>query len=299
MTPAAVPIASSLVRRRLADYVALGKPRIVIMVLLTTCVGYYLGSEGAPVIVGLAHALAGTACAAAGTLALNQYLERERDARMERTRHRPLADGRLPAGEALVVGLALMSAGIVYLSLFTNGLAALVTTIIAATYLLVYTPLKPVTSLSVLVGAVPGALPPVVGWASARGELGPEAWVLFGIMFLWQVPHTLAVGRVFRDDYARAGIQVLPVVDRDGVRTGVHAVTNCLALIPVALLPTLIGLAGSVYFLSALVLGVAFLLAAVPMARSRSTADARRLLLASLLYLPILLAVMALDKLPS
>jgi protoheme IX farnesyltransferase len=268
------------------------------MVLVTTGVGYYLGSEGTPVLVPLVYALVGTALAAGGTLALNQYVERDLDAQMERTRRRPLPEGRVHPGEALAVGLGLLVAGLAVLALGTNVLAALVTGGIAVTYLLVYTPLKPVTSLCSIVGAVPGALPPVAGWAAARGALGPEPWILFAIMFLWQIPHSLAIGCMYREDYARAGIRVLPVVDRDGASTGRQVVSNCLALVPVALLPTLVGLAGAAYFLVALVLGLGFLWTAIGLARTRSTADARRLLLASLVYLPVLLAVMALDKLP-
>jgi protoheme IX farnesyltransferase len=201
--------------------------------------------------------------------------------------------------EALGVGLVLLTAGLLFLAGTTNAVATLVTAGIAATYLLLYTPLKPVTSLCSLVGAVPGALPPVAGWAAARGTLGAEPWILFAIMFLWQIPHSLAIGRMYRDDYARAGIRVLPVVDRDGASTGVQVVTNCLALLPVALLPTLVGLAGAVYFLVALGLGLGFLWSAIGLARSDSAAAARRLLFASLVYLPVLLGVMALDKLAS
>jgi len=299
MTPAVALWPGVVVRRRLADYAALTKPRVVAMVLVTTAAGYYLGSAGTPRLVPLLHALAGTALAAAGTLALNQYMERDLDARMERTRHRPLPEGRLHAAEALGVGLVLLTAGLLFLAGTTNAVATLVTAGIAATYLLLYTPLKPVTSLCSLVGAVPGALPPVAGWAAARGTLGAEPWILFAIMFLWQIPHSLAIGRMYRDDYARAGIRVLPVVDRDGASTGVQVVTNCLALLPVALLPTLVGLAGSVYFLVALALGLGFLWSAIGLARSGSAAAARRLLFASLVYLPVLLGVMALDKLAS
>jgi protoheme IX farnesyltransferase len=218
---------------------------------------------------------------------------------MERTRHRPLPDGRLLPSEALVFGLALLAAGLVWLALGAGLLAALVTASIAVTYLLLYTPLKPVTSLCSIVGAVPGALPPVAGWAAARESLGTEAWVLFAIMFLWQIPHSLAIGRMYRDDYARAGVRVLPVVDRDGWSTGTHVVMNSLALLPVALLPTLIGLTGPIYFLVALGLGLALVWSAIGLARSRTAADARRLMLASLIYLPVLLGVMALDKLTS
>src|SRR5206468_385146 len=257
------------------DYLTLTTPRVVAMVLVTTAAGYYLGSAGTPRLVPLLHTLAGTALAAAGTLALNQYLERDLDARMERTRHRPLPEGRLHAAEALGVGLVLLTAGLLVLAGTTNAAATLVTAGIAVTYLLLYTPLKRVTSLCSLVGAVPGALPPVAGWAAARGALGLEPWILFTIMFLWQIPHTLAIGRMYRDDYARAGIRVLPVIDRDGRTTGVQAVSNCLALLPVALLPTLVGLAGAAYFLIALLLGLAFLWSAVRLARGGTTADAR------------------------
>jgi protoheme IX farnesyltransferase len=226
-------------------------------------------------------------------------MERELDARMDRTRHRPLPEGRVHPGEALVLGCVLLVAGVGVLALAVEPLAAVVTAAIAITYLFAYTPLKRVSSLCSLVGAVPGALPPVAGWAAARGTLGPEPWILFAIMFLWQIPHTLAIGRMYRDDYARAGIRVLPVVDRDGRTTGLQAVCNCLALLPVALLPTVVGLAGAAYFLVALVLGLAFLWSAVGLARGGRAADARRLLFTSLVYLPVVLAAMALDKLAS
>ncbi|HJQ73491.1 MAG TPA: heme o synthase, partial [Gaiellaceae bacterium] len=275
------------------------KPRVIAMVLVTTAVGYYLGSAGVPLVAPLLWTLAGTALAAGGTLALNQWMERDVDARMERTRHRPLPDGRLHPLEALVVGIGLLGTGLVVLAATVGQLAALVTAGITVVYLLVYTPLKRVTSLCSLAGAIPGALPPVAGWAAARGELGVEPWILFGIMFLWQIPHSLAIGRMYRDDYARAGIRVLPVVDADGRTTGTQVVSNCLALVPVALLPTLVGLAGPIYFLVALLLGLGFLWSAVALARTGTAHDARRLLFASLVYLPVLLAVMALDKLAS
>ena len=297
MTPVVAVWQAESAWRRLGDYLALTKPRVVAMVLVTTAVGFHLSSAGGPLFLPLLYTLAGTALAAGGTLALNQYMERDLDARMDRTRRRPLPEGRVHPGEALVLGCALLVAGVALLARAGEPLAAAVTAAIAATYLLLYTPLKRVSSLCSLVGAIPGALPPVAGWAAARGTLGPEPWILFAIMFLWQIPHTLAIGRLYRDDYARAGIRVLPVVDRDGRTTGVQAVTNCLALLPVAILPTLVGLAGAIYFLIALVLGLAFLWSAVGLARGGSTADARRLLFASLVYLPVLLAVMALDKL--
>ena len=295
--PTTLPWPATAFRQRLADYLALTKPRVVAMVLVTTLVGFYLGADGAPSLRLMLHTLLGTALAAAGTLSLNQYMERDLDARMDRTRHRPLPDGRLTPIEALVLGLVLLVAGLCYLDAAAGMACALVTAAIAATYLLAYTPLKTRTSLCSLVGAVPGALPPVAGWAAARGGVAPEAWVLFAIMYLWQIPHTLAIGRMYRDDYARAGIRVLAVVDRDGSSTAIQAVMNCLALLPVALLPTLLGMAGAVYFAIALLLGLGFLWAAIGLARSRSLSDARRLLVVSLVYLPVLLATMALDKL--
>ncbi len=284
--------------RRAADFASLTKPRVVLMVLVTTFVGFYLGSRATPDYTALLQTLIGTALAAAGTLALNQFLEREVDAQMERTRLRPLPDGRLQPTEALAFGAAITAAGLLYLAISVNALSGLVAGTIVGTYLFLYTPLKRKTALCSVVGAIPGALPPVIGWAAARGGVGLEAWVLFAIMFLWQLPHTLAIARLYRDDYARAGIRLLPVVDRDGRSTGRQIVSNCLALLAVGLLPTLIGFAGSVYFLGALGLGIGLLSCGVALARSRSTADARRLVFASLVYLPTLLVLMALDKVP-
>lgn len=297
--PTAATITRGVVRQRLSDYVMLTKPRVVLMVLITTFVGFYLGAPGGIVDLRLLlHTLAGTALAASGTMALNQCMERGRDARMRRTRLRPLPDGRLHAAEAMALGLLMLVTGLGYLGATTGGLCTLLTAAIAASYLLLYTPLKGVTSLCSIVGAIPGALPPVAGWAAAAGSLSVAPWVLFAIMFLWQIPHTLAIGALYRDDYAEAGIRVLPVIDFSGERTGTHAITNCLALLPVALMPTLVGLAGPVYFASALALGLAFLAAAVALKRNGTPASARRLLLVSLVYLPALLAMMAFDKGP-
>ncbi|MFQ5962396.1 MAG: heme o synthase [Candidatus Methylomirabilales bacterium] len=286
------------VQRQVADFLALTRPRVVVMVLITTLVGFYVASSGVPDYVRLIQTLVGLGLAAGGTLALNQYIERDVDARMERTRLRPLPDGRLQPTEALVFGVAITGAGLLYLALFVNVLSASVTAISVGSYLFLYTPLKRKTALCSLVGAVPGALPPVIGWGAARGELGLGAWVLFAILFLWQTPHSLAIARLYRDDYARAGIQLLPVIEPDGGSTGRQIVSHCLALLAVGLLPTLIGLAGSVYFLGAFTLGIAFLGCGIGLAVSRSEAAARRLLFASLLYLPVQLGLMALDKVP-
>ena len=282
--------------RRLGDYLALAKPRVVLMVLVTTAVGYLLGSRTSPALLPLLRTLVGTAFAAAGTLALNQWMERDLDARMARTRHRPLPDGRLRPAEAFALGAALLAAGLTVLAFAANGLTAALTGAIAVVYLLVYTPLKPVTPLSIVAGAISGALPPVVGWAASKGEMGPEPWVLAGIMFLWQIPHTLAIGHLYRDDYARAGMRILPVLAEGGGSTSLQAFNNCLALLPVGLLPTLIGLTGNVYLVASTVLALGFLWTAARFVHDRSASAARRLLMASLVYLPALLAVMALDR---
>ncbi len=284
--------------RRAMDFLALTKPRMVLMILVTTCVGFYLGSSRAMDALRMLQTLLGTALAAGGTLALNQFLEREVDGRMERTRLRPLPAGRLLPGEALTFGTLAAASGVLYLGLFVNAGCSLVTAFTVVSYLFVYTPLKRRTSLCSVLGAIPGALPPVTGWVAAQGALGPGAWVLFAILFLWQLPHSLAIAWLYRADYARAGIRLLPVIEPDGHSTGRQIVSNCLALLAVGLLPTLIGLTGSVYFLGALVLGIGLLVCGIVLACTRSAADARRLVFASLVYLPTLLVLMALKKVP-
>ena len=285
--------------RRGRDFLALTKPRVVLMVLVTTSAGFYLGSWEVPDWFRLLQTLIGTALAAGGTIALNQYLERDVDARMERTRLRPLPSGRLQPTEGLAFGAAITGGGLLYLMLTGGPLSALVTAVTVGSYLFAYTPLKRKSPLSTVVGAIPGALPPMIGWVAARDGFGLEAWVLSAILFFWQIPHSLAIASLYRDDYARANIRFLPVVDRDGGGTGRPIVSNCFALLIVGLMPTLTGVAGSVYFFGALALGVAFLGCGIDLAISRSAGAARRLLLASLVYLPVLLALMALDKVPS
>jgi protoheme IX farnesyltransferase len=266
------------------------------MVLVTTVVGYYVGLSGAPDYGRLVALVMGTLLAAGGTLAINQYWEREVDAHMERTRSRPLPDGRLAPLEALLFGAGLTGASLAVLALGVGWLATLVTAATFVLYIFAYTPLKLRTSLCTIVGAVPGALPPVTGWAAARDDLGVGAWVLFGILFLWQLPHTLAIGRLYQSDYARAGVQILPVIDAEGRATERQIVGGCLALLAVSLLPTLIGLAGGTYFAGALLLGASFVAFGAQQALAPSTSRARRVLLASLLYLPALLALLAVDK---
>jgi heme o synthase len=290
----ALPLAGT--RQRLADFLSLAKPRVVLMVVLTTLVGYYLGAVAELDYLRLLHLLLGTALAAGGTLALNQFLERDVDARMLRTRMRPLPDGRLQPGEAAAFGSLVTFGGLAYLLVAVGPGATAITAATAALYLGVYTPLKQVSPLCTVLGAIPGALPPVAGWVAATGELGVGAGVLFAILFLWQLPHTLAIARLYRDDYARAGIRVLPVVDPDGGSTERQIVTGCLALHAAALLPTLVGLTGGVYFFGALVLGALFLVAGTAQALRPSVPAARRVVIASIVYLPLLLALMALDK---
>jgi protoheme IX farnesyltransferase len=293
-----VNIATTSATRRAADFCELTKPRIVLMVLITAFVGYYAGSGNVPDYVQLIEMLLGTALAAAGTLTLNQFLERDTDAMMDRTCRRPLPDGRLQPNDALWFGIALTSAGLVYLALAVNWLSAFVAAAITLSYLLAYTPMKRFSSLCVPVGAVPGALPPVIGWVAARGELSVDAWVLFAIMFLWQIPHTLAIAYLYREDFAKAGIQFLPVIEPDGESTNRQIIVHCLALLVVGLLPALIGLAGAIYFVAAFLLGIGFLASGVSLVMAPSRTGARRLLFASLIYLPALLLVMALDRVP-
>jgi protoheme IX farnesyltransferase len=283
-------------RRRALDFVELTKPRVVLMVTVTALVGYYLGAGSAGSYGGLLPTLLGVALAAGGTLALNQVLERDVDACMARTCRRPLPAGRLRPRESLAFAATVTLLGLVLLALTVGLPAAGVTLATSLLYLGAYTPLKRVTPLATVIGAVPGALPPVAGWVAARGELGAGAGVLFTILFLWQLPHTLAIARLYREDYARGGIRVLPVVDPDGASTERQIVTGALALCVAGLLPTLIGLAGPVYFFGAMALGGAFLACGVAQAVAPSTGAARRVVLASVVYLPLLLGLLALDR---
>jgi heme o synthase len=295
-TTPTLAVTEANVLRRAADFVELAKPRVVLMVLITAFVGFYVGSATVPNYLELLQMLFGTALAAGGTLALNQYLERDTDSVMERTRHRPLPDGRLQPREAAWFGSLITVGGLVYLALAVNLMSAGVTAVVTLTYLLLYTPLKRKSSLCMLVGAVPGALPPVIGWVAAGGALTVDAWVLFAILFLWQVPHTLAIARLYRDDYAKAGIRFLPVIDPDSGSTDRQIISHTAALLVVSLLPTLLGFAGAIYFVAAFVLGVVFLVNGITLAINSTFLGARRLLYASLIYLPVLLLIMALDR---
>jgi heme o synthase len=299
MRPAADVIVAPISRDRsqvARDLVALSKPRVLVMVLATTLVGYFVALTGPADYVRLGHLLFGTLLAAGGTLALNQYVERDVDARMERTKHRPLPGGRLQPLEALLFAGALTALGVAYLASSVGVAVAILTLSTTFLYIGAYTPLKVRSAACILVGAVPGALPPATGWVAARGDFGLGAAVLFGILFLWQLPHTLAIARLYADDYARAGVRVLSAGNSRGTLPERQIVSSTLSLVAVSLLPTVIGISGIVYFVTACALGLGLLAAGLAHAKTRSTASARRVLLASLMYLPLLLAVLAFDK---
>jgi protoheme IX farnesyltransferase len=284
-------------RAAASDYLELTKPRITMTVSMTALVGFVMATRGPLDPRRLALCLGGTALVAAGASALNMLLERRTDALMLRTRNRPVAAGRLRVAEALTFGLALTIAGLAVLRFGTGALSAVVALVTWATYLFAYTPLKTRTSLSTIVGAFPGALPPVIGWTAARGQIEPGAVVLFAILFLWQIPHFLAIAWIYREDYARGGLPMLPVLDPEGVLTGRQAVANSLALLLVSVVPTIAGLAGRAYFVGAIALGVAFTSVAVWSAIRRTAAAARALFLGSVMYLLALCTLLLVDRL--
>ena len=275
-------------RTSLADRLELTKPRITVMVVFTSLVGFVMASPGPLDVPLLALALAGTGLVASGAAVLNQVIERDTDALMLRTRQRPLAAGRVDVSEAVGFGALVTAGGLAVLLWGCGALSALVALATWASYLFVYTPLKRRTPLATLVGAVPGALPPVIGWTAATRSLDPGAFILFAIMFLWQVPHFLAIAWIYRDDYARGGFPMLPVVDREGTFTARQAVVHSLALLLVSLAPVAAGMAGPIYLGGALLLGVALTAFSVRLLSARDLAAARGLFLASVLYLPAL-----------
>ena len=278
------------------DYVAMTKPRITLMVVLTTMAGFYMGAIGSMDIMLLMHTMIGTAIVVASANTLNQLWERESDALMARTRNRPLPAGRLDSREALASGIVLVVVGLLQLFIAVNTLTALLAFIAWVVYLLLYTPLKKRTSLSTLVGGVSGALPPMIGWAGARGTLTVESTVLFLILFFWQLPHFLAIAWIYREDYARADFAMTAVADPDGTRTARQIIIYSLALVLVSLMPTLLGLTGRVYFAGALLLCIMFVSFGLHMAIRKTTVAARLLLRASLVFLPVLFLLMAFDK---
>jgi len=286
-----------LARASAADWLELTKPRITLMVVFTALVGFVTATAAPPWTALLLAALAGTGLVAAGASALNQVMERDTDALMHRTRTRPIPAGRIRPVEASLFGALLTLAGLVLLGALCGPLAALVAFSTWASYLFLYTPLKRRSHLATLVGAVPGALPPVIGWAAASGSLEPGAFILFAIVFLWQIPHFLAIAWLYRDDYERGGLKVLPVIDREGRLTGRQAVLHSVALLIVSLAPVAAGLGGALYLAGAVGLGVGLTLAALQLARARSLVAARYLFLASVLYLPALTSLLLLANL--
>lgn len=277
-------------------YADLVKARLTMLVLLTTLVGFYMGYRGSMNYTLMFHALFGTALVASGAAALNQLLEREYDARMRRTASRPLPSGRLQPVTVMLFGGVCSLVGTVYLALMVNPLTSVLGAVSLVSYLFIYTPLKRMTWLNTAVGAVPGALPPLMGWAAARGELSGGGWVMFAILAFWQLPHFFAIAWMYRDEYARAGFKMLPSMDPDGSRTGQQAVSHSLALLPVSFCPFLFHFAGPIYLGVAMFLGIAYLGCAIWFARKLDLPAARRLFLASIIYLPLLLIALVADK---
>lgn len=283
-------------RERVLAYVDLTKPRITFLIVLTAAAGFALGAKGGLDYLLFTHAMLGIALLSSGIATLNQYMERELDGLMRRTMLRPLPSGKLAPVEALIFGAGLTIIAEVYLALLVNPLTAMFGLAVIAGYLCMYTPLKTRTTLSTAIGAFPGALPPLMGWTAATGEVTTGAWVLFAILFLWQFPHFLAIAWMYREDYGRAGIRMLPVVEPEGRVTGQQIVAYTLMLLPVSLLPTLLGISGRIYFYGAILLGSLFLISSISAALSKTTQQARRLLLASVLYLPLLFGLMVLNQ---
>ena len=295
-TPVTPPGALALDRPGVADYVALTKPELTFLSVLTALAGYALAPGGTPGVAGGALLALGTAMVGGGSGALNQVMERRFDALMKRTEHRPLPAGRITPARAVAFGLLLAIGGTALLALEAGLLTGAIAAATCATYLLLYTPLKRMTPAATLIGAVPGALPPVMGWTAAAGAPGTGAYILFGILFLWQMPHFLSLAWIYRKDYARGGYRLLAVLDRDGRKTAAQSLAYALALLPVSMLLVPAGDAGVAYGAAALLLGIAFALCATALFRERSSAAARRLFFASLIYLPLLMTAMVVDR---
>jgi len=291
-----VPDASVNAKTGVSTFLDLIKARLTSLVLLTHGVGFYMGSQGTVDYVLMLHALLGTGLVACGAAALNQLVEREHDARMPRTQARPLPSGRMNPEVALLFGGVAASVGLIYLALAVNLLTSFLAAMTLASYVWVYTPLKRVTPLNTIIGAIPGALPPLMGWTAARGEVSAAGWALFAILFFWQLPHFYAIGWLYREEYERAGFRILPVSDPDGHRTARQTISHTLGLLPVSLTPFLLHVTGEFYVVGALVLGGAFLWNAIQFSRHLTKQKARQLFLASVIYLPLLLGLMVLNK---
>ena len=278
------------------DYIQLTKPRITWLILMSAGVGFFFGVEGSWTLAVLLHMLCGTALIASGTAALNQWMERDADALMKRTRNRPLPLGALPPRNAFWFAVALSVLGFIELWLGANLLTAVLGLFTLTSYLFVYTPLKRRTPHSTTIGAIPGAMPPVIGFAAARGELTVEAAILFGILFLWQFPHFYSIAWLYREDYGRAGIRMLPVVDETGERTARQMLWTALLLVPVSVLPAWVGMTGAWYTVGALLLGAMYIFFSLRIARERTLLAARHVLLSSIVYLPVLYVLLIADR---
>jgi len=283
---------------KLGAYIALTKPEVSLLVLMTTGAGFYMGARGPMPWLHMLHVIFGTMMIAAGTAALNHYIERESDRFMRRTASRPLPAGQLTPAEALRFGLGLALAGAVDLYYSAGSIACLLGVFTSLSYLLAYTPLKKRTVWATFIGAIPGAIPPMIGWTAATGELGTGAWLLFAILFLWQFPHFHAISWMYREDYARAGILMLPVVDKDGTRTFRQIVLYAASLVAVSLLPAIMGFAGMLYFFGALVTCTGLVQVCLWAASAKTNTRAKWLMHATVLHIPILLGLMMYDKLP-
>lgn len=298
-SPAVAATVSPVFSARLSAYVELAKVRVSSLVLVAVAVGFLLGSgsgDAAGTLWSLAHTVIGTGLVAAGANALNQLLEVDFDGAMERTHLRPLPTGKLSPREVLTFGIACGAIGTLYLSITSALLAAVLAAMTFFLYVVVYTPMKRSTSLCVLVGAIPGALPPVIGWAGATGRIGTGAWILFAIVYFWQLPHFAAIAWQYRDDYRAGGYPMLSVLDDSGMRTRLHVMTHTVALIAASLLPTIYGLAGAAYAIGAMVLGAAFLVSGANFCRSMTREGARAHVIASVIYLPLLFGLMLIDR---
>jgi len=283
-------------KKILIDFIELTKPKLLLLVLITTIAGFYLGSQGSLDIRLMTVTLIGTTFVAAGALALNQYIERELDAIMKRTQNRPLPAGRLQAKSALIFGLTLTIAGLFINIVYVNMLTGILAVISITTYLLVYTPLKTKSALCIVIGAVPGALPAAGGWVAAAGSFDQGALILFAILFFWQIPHSLAIAWLYKGDYEKAGMKLLPDSYPGDNATGHQVLINTMALLPIGLMPSILGITGQLHFFAALFLGITFALFAVKFAMNQSVPSAKKLLYASYLYIPFQLGIMSFDR---
>jgi len=286
---------SNNIKRTIAAYIELTKPRILLLVLVTAAIGFFLGGHGIQSYATLILTLAGTALCCAGAASLNHYIERDVDTKMHRTKFRPIPMGIVQPAEALGFGILLVILGTILLVWKVNLLTGFLALLTAFLYALVYTPLKRITWLNTFVGAIPGALPPMGGWAAATGTLELGAWVLFLILFIWQHPHFYSIAWMYREDYERGGFKMLPVVEPDGVSTFRQIVIYSILLIPISLLPTWIGMSGAIYFWGTLIMGLGVLSLGLVLSRTHTIVDARRLLRATIIYLPILLVLIVTD----